>query len=615
MALASALLSLGTARMEASPDPRQVTEADVAQRFAVAPLTRPRVIIDAQQVARLRQRIATEPAVAALVDALVARARLVLTQPQLERHPTGRRLLHVSRAELERQLLLGLAWIHTGEAVFAERAARELATVCAFTDWNPSHFLDVAEMSLAVAIGYDWFHAELPDDIRQQVRAALLEKGLRPSFVTEPPQWWVRGSNNWGQVCHAGMVAAALAIADDEPELARRVVLRAVTGVPCAMAAYAPDGIYPEGPIYWEYGSSFNVILIECLERVLGTDFGLTRQPGFLKSIDFMLQATGPTGRTFNFADCGAAARRMGTLHWFAARQGLQLPSDTAEAGWLHGKLEALPRDRLAGLLPFWLPPANAPAVPRTLDWCGRGNVPVAVHRSSWSSDAWYLACKAGTPSANHGHMDVGAFVLDAAGERWALDLGAEDYERIESRGLNLWSMRPDSDRWRVFRIGSSSHNILTIAGQDQQVAGHAGILVSVAKDPTPFTAIDLTPIYAGQARKVMRTFGLLDRAVAVVSDEIEGLVPGTRVRWRMLTAAIPEAQGNQTAWLRQHGKTLKVERIGSVAEAFVAVPVAGLLAEYDSPAPGLSLLQFEAIAPADGRLAWQVRFSLEPSS
>lgn len=599
--------------MEASPDSRQVTEHDVARRFAAAPLARPRVIIDAQRVDRLRQRIAAEPAVAALVEALVTRARNVLTQPQLERRQTGRRLLHVARAELERQILLGLAWFHTGEPVFAERAVRELATVCAVTDWNPSHFLDVAEMSLAVAIGYDWFHAELPDDLRRQVRAALLEKGLRPSFV-DPPQGWVRGSNNWGQVCHAGMVAAALAILEDEPELARQVVHRAVTSVPCAMAAYAPDGIYPEGPIYWEYGSSFNVILIECLERVLGTDFGLTRQPGFLKSADFMLQVTGPTGRTFNFADCGAAARRMGTLHWFAARQGLQLPADAAEAGWLHGKLDALPRDRLAGLIPFWLPPANAPAVPRSLDWCGRGHVPVAVHRSGWDAQAWYLACKAGTPSANHGHMDVGAFVLDAAGERWALDLGAEDYERIESRGLNLWNMRPDSDRWRVFRIGSRSHNILMIGGQDQQVAGHAGITAFVTNSSNPATTIDLTPIYAEQARRVQRTFALPDRTAAIVTDELEGLVPGTRVRWSMLTAATVEVQGQQIARLRQNGKTLKVERQGSAAEACVAVPVAGLLADYDSPAPGLCLLQFDAVAPADGRLAWQVRFSLEPS-
>ena len=31
-----------------------------------------------------------------------------------------------------------------------------------FEDWNPSHFLDVAEMTAGLAIGYDWLYDELP---------------------------------------------------------------------------------------------------------------------------------------------------------------------------------------------------------------------------------------------------------------------------------------------------------------------------------------------------------------------------------------------------------------------------------------------------------------------
>ena len=48
-----------------------------------------------------------------------------------------------------------------GEERFKERAIRELDAACAMKDWNPSHFLDVAEMATAVAVGYDWLYPVL----------------------------------------------------------------------------------------------------------------------------------------------------------------------------------------------------------------------------------------------------------------------------------------------------------------------------------------------------------------------------------------------------------------------------------------------------------------------
>jgi hypothetical protein len=36
-----------------------------------------------------------------------------------------------------------------------------MLAAAAFSDWNPSHFLDVAEMTAALAIGYDWLYEEV----------------------------------------------------------------------------------------------------------------------------------------------------------------------------------------------------------------------------------------------------------------------------------------------------------------------------------------------------------------------------------------------------------------------------------------------------------------------
>ena len=222
--------------------------------------------------------------------------RQLATQP-VERALIGRRLLDKSRTALSRVLHLGLAWRLTGEKKYFERARAELLAVAAFADWNPSHFLDVAEMTTAVAVGYDWFYPALDEPSRARLREAIVTKGLIPSRKADS---WSRGTNNWNQVCNGGMTVGALAIAEHDRALAAEMIARAINTVPRSMHEYAPDGAYPEGPGYWSYGTTYNVILISALQSVLGTDFGLTQQPGFLATADYYLHVIGPSGYYFN---------------------------------------------------------------------------------------------------------------------------------------------------------------------------------------------------------------------------------------------------------------------------------------------------------------------------
>lgn len=74
------------------------------------------------------------------------------------------------------------------------------------------------------------------------------------------------------------------------------------------MDDYAPDGAYPEGYGYWDYGTSFNVMLLGALEKLYGTDFGLSARPGFLRTGGYMANMAGPTGAGWNYADAGAGA-------------------------------------------------------------------------------------------------------------------------------------------------------------------------------------------------------------------------------------------------------------------------------------------------------------------
>ena len=67
---------------------------------------------------------------------------------------SGRRILDQSRLTLERIFFCAYAWRMTGKDKYLAQVEEDILTVCAFPDWNTKHFLDTAEMALAVARGW-----------------------------------------------------------------------------------------------------------------------------------------------------------------------------------------------------------------------------------------------------------------------------------------------------------------------------------------------------------------------------------------------------------------------------------------------------------------------------
>src|SRR4029078_10555911 len=107
-------------------------------------------------------------------------------------------------------------------------------------------FLDVAEMTFGLAVGYDLLYEQLDDAARREIRIAIVHKCLRVPFDTIFNDW-VHHTNNWGQVCHGGLTAGALAVFEDEPELAAKTVHSAPHNVTKSMGAYPPRGGHTEG--------------------------------------------------------------------------------------------------------------------------------------------------------------------------------------------------------------------------------------------------------------------------------------------------------------------------------------------------------------------------------
>jgi len=571
-----------------------VAQDDLATRLDAVDDAHPRLFFATSEEPVLKSKIQSDPLLQGVFDHIIAGADATLDMEPVERKQVGKRLLGVSRTCLQRVSYLAFAHRLTDNDAYLDRAEREMVAAANFSDWNPSHFLDVAEMTAALAIGYDWLYNDLDPEARKTIRDAIMDKGLKTSL---DGGWWVTTENNWNQVCHGGLTLGALAVLEDEPELAEQIITRALDNLPRAMHEYEPDGVYPEGPSYWKYGTTYNVILIDALQSVLSTDFGLSSHDGFMKSPEFYLHATGPTGKFYNFSDCGLYGGISPAMHWFAAQHddpSLLWREKDALAEFIKTDPRS-GRDRTLPFLLIWGQPLGDIPAPEQHNWQGDGPTPIALFRSGWNEDAAYLGIKGGSPSTNHAHMDIGSFVYGANGVRWAIDLGAQSYNSLESAGVDLWNKSQKSERWTVFRLNNFSHNTLVVDDQLQRVKGDAPITSFSADNAT--TIIDMTSVYDGQLAEAKRGAQLIDKS-ALIQDEIKTLDNQTTIRWGMATNAAVELNAN-TATLTQDDQTLTLHVLAPTNATLETYEMENPPRDYDAKNPNTRMVGFKVDVPA----------------
>jgi len=577
----------------------------------------PRLLWSKDAEKQLQFRLESDLASKAIYQAIQAQADKILLQKPIEHIKIGKRLLDKSRTCLNRTLTLSFVYRMTGDKKYMVRAEQEMLAAAAFSDWNPSHYLDTAEMTAALAIGYDWLYADLSPASRRLICQAILEKGIMPSFGEKEPGW-VKTKMNWNQVCNGGLTLGALAIAEDEPELAAKTIARAVNGIPYVMNVYEPDGAYPEGPGYWSYGTSYNVLTIAALLSALHTDFELSSMNGFSKTGDYFLQMTGPTGLFFNYADCGQRKGSFPELFWLAKHYN--------HPDWLFNErafLEqwTLPKSNKSGspdgrflpLLLIWTDSFDVSEKPRMVCWKADGSTPVAVLRSGWDKDAAYIAVKGGSPKGNHAHMDAGSFVFDLDGVRWAKDLGGQNYNRVEQMGISLFNMKQDSQRWLIMRYTNLWHNTLAVDGQLQCVDGNASIVHYADNQKVPQVILDLGSVYQGQLAGAFRSIELANARMVWIHDRLYGIDKDCVVRWSMVTQADIAIQSDGDAKLKKDGKTLAFA-VRYLDDRKKAIPLKIWSAEpqskLDEENPNTQILGFEIPVRAGGRIDYYVTLS-----
>ncbi|MEG2584335.1 MAG: discoidin domain-containing protein, partial [Oscillospiraceae bacterium] len=530
----------------------------------------PRILVSGNDdFERIKKLSTTDENVKAWYAVVKADADAIIPlEPYAYELPDGLRLLAASRGVKERSLQLAMAYRISGEKKYADRLWAELNNASLYPDWNSKkHFLDSSEMGVAFAIGYDWLYDYWTAEQRTILETAMKNFLLAPAFELYEgrdvsPQNWPVINHNWNVVCNGGITMVAAATMEVDPEYNGKILSYALRSLEYMLGEFAPDGAWPEGVSYWDYAVTFLSFMIGTLDSSFGTDYGYFNIDGIDKTGYYANYMTG-AGGVFNFHDSSTGFSDTPELFWFAKKLKdkslvtLRL-EDMKKYNYKPSVQDILWYDKsLVG------EKASLP-----LDIYYRNVETVAVRDTFAHNNGIFASLHAGKNSANHSHMDAGTFVLDAYGERWAEDLGSDDYNLPGYFG---------PERYNYYRIRTEGHNCFVINPNfycGQEWSSDTPIVKYDSKPRGAFAVTDVTSAYLKDVTNAKR--GMMmdsDRKRLIVQDEVVLPAP-SEYWWFMHTKAkIAISDDGRSAVLTKNSKNLILNIIGENSAKFTQMP------------------------------------------
>jgi hypothetical protein len=551
---------------------RAVTEETVVQQAAEGVSARPRLMIPSNGWEKIRYRIETSERHRMWYQDVKKQAEILLaTNPEIGRN---------TQSDL---MNLALVYRMEGGDRYLNKAQEIMTAAYKKPMWNETWTLDQSMVSVGVAVAYDWLYDDLSEAVRYATESNLGRVSLALYLKSfDGGIWWIGADrpgnvyyNNHNGVCNGAALVVASALLDSR-EFAPRACEAISKGLSSIKAGtldgLLPDGAWDEGSGYFGYGMTGMVLGLSSVRSSLGTLFGLLDHPGLGKTGVYLAVTTGPVG-TMNYGD---GTSRIDSSYWMCWLAGA-VGSESLATAFRH--LQGLENHRGSVLGLCWDDPAvqgGSAAFPLDATF---GRIEVGALRANWSSSlAGWAGFKFGRPWQSHAHSDVGTFVYDCDGVRWALDLAGPPY-------LSNFFSYEDS-RYHFYRAKPEGHNTLVInpSGAYQQIIDSDSKVLRVESSPRRgFVVGDMTPAYAKDAQSAHRGF-MLDRLTGgmLVQDELV-LDKPSEVWWFMHTAAEVELKdGGKAAVLSSNNKTLTLTavvpdgQVQPVFEATKAKPLPG---------------------------------------
>lgn len=533
----------------------------------------PRLLADSKGFASLKRKVTTDRmyngTLYKLHTAVITRADKLIEE--------GRTFASTDEPAIIVDNLLHCAYAYkmTGEAKYLDKVKTDMQKVCDFPDWAPND-LPIGEISLAMALAYDWLYYDLPYDLRVRARENMSTKGVRPICNKS----YASTYGNWNSVCLGGCSLASLAVYEKDKAAAVKQLEKALSENGPAMAKiYEPDGNYGEGLGYWEYGSGFQACFMSALEGIFGHTAGIAETPGFMESGEYALYMHGTNSSQFSYSDGGNNSDPLLVSSWWFAAQNNDPDLAYCEKRRLDRGNYFTTTSSTYRLLPAMVVmirdfdmESRVVSSPTKDVWSGRGELPVTIVRKGWRFDETdvYLGIKGGhcntwkTSATSHAHMDAGSFVFEAEGVRWSDDTKKPDYAgwfaALKGAGSRSGDTSQSGLRWDSFKVNNLSHSTIvsftndgSVSGKlhdnDYYVDGFASIDQVVDDGVRQGAVLNMSGPMKGQVKSAKRTVELVNGTDLVVTDEITALdALDCRLEWRMLTAAAAEVSSDHVA-------------------------------------------------------------------
>jgi hypothetical protein len=384
---------------------------------------------------------------------------------------------------------------------------------------------------------------------------------------------WITYNSNWNAVCNGGLALGALAVAEDEPELAGFILENGLRSLEYMLGGFAPDGGWEEGPGYWNYTVEYLTMHMAALKSALNTQFGYLSVQGLDKTRYFLDYISGPK-LVFNFHDGGDVLINSPALFYLADvfndpdLAGVRLNNMSAN-GWTGTAKDLLYYNGQA---------SDSVSLPLDKKFSG---AETAVFRSEWGNkNAFFAGLHGGNNNASHCDLDIGTFVIDALGERWAYDLGMDNYNIPGYFDFN-------GRRWTFYRKRAEGHNTLAVingSNPDQKAAAFGEITEFDSRADGGYAVVDMRQALSQICSSARRGLMLYDnRSRAVVRDELN-INAKSNLKWGMHTKAEGEVSPDgKSVTLTLNGKELWIGldtnvsgAVFTFAKAAPSVAVAG---------------------------------------
>ena len=456
---------------------------------SVAP--HPRLLLERGDITRMRDFAASRENAQLIHQQLIAKADAILSTTPVSKELVENGTLD---GELSQRIFtLAYAFVMTENMEYSRRAEQEMLNISLLKKWNSEN---LAELTLAAAIGYDWLFNSLPVHSRSIIGTAIYEKSLRN--ITQ-----LEGLDEESLTAFAyGALATMERAPEFYSEFIRKVIAHCNTTILSDKALN--DFAYSDFASLAE-DITDKVVLVAALQSALGKECGLTLPEGFMQSAEYLDFMVAPSGVTYDLGNLPSTPSVVAAKYWFASQadNASVIASDERRLKEKsHIKEQEMPLYMIfASSLDLNHKGTRANA------W-GKQNWPVYVYRSGWEqpTDTYFIA-------------KGGSFVYESEGIQWA-----------------------------IFKAC------------DSQDKASAKLTESFASSSRKGAVIDLGKEFAEGVRSAIRTIELDKKSNLTIFDHIVVGEQPMNIEWKIDTKATAEVVGPSNIKLSYNGKDIFIK-------------------------------------------------------